>query len=219
MANTLPRIIPVLFPYQVKKGPEAKVFNRFGEWAILFFEDNRWGPHIVLIKGEKKSLRDKKNVLLRIDSGCYTGAVLGDLQCDCVPQLHKAMKIINKFGLGLIIFIPGHEARGYGIKEKMKSFRIQEKEKVGTVTAFKRLGLNPPDIRSYEGVAYIIKNLKISSINLLSNNPQKKKELNKYGVNVNKIIPLLIQPNRFTRIHLREKEEKLGHLGLITRFH
>jgi 3,4-dihydroxy 2-butanone 4-phosphate synthase/GTP cyclohydrolase II len=79
--------------------------------------------------------------------------------------------------------------------------------------------LNPPDIRSYEGVAFIIKKLGIVSVNLLSNNPDKVKQLKRYGIKVNKMVPILIKPTRFTRIHLKEKEEKLGHRGLITRFH
>lgn len=219
MTNSFPRIIPALFPYQMRKGPKAKIINKFGLWTAIFFEDNRWGTHIALLKGTVDKLKKESNVLVRIDSGCYTGAVLGDLQCDCVQQLRRAMKIISHFGLGLIVFVPGHEARGYGLKEKIKSFRVQESQKVGTVTAFRKLGLNPPDIRSYEGVACIIQGLKIASISLLTNNPNKRKELKKYGIKVNRLIPLRIRPTKLTRIHLKEKEEKLGHSGLITKFH
>lgn len=219
MNNFIPKIVPALFPYRMGKGPEATIISKFGKWQALYFEDNRWGAHIALIRGTKDSVENKENVLLRIDSGCYTGAVLGDLQCDCVQQLHKAMRIINHKGTGLIIFIPGHEARGYGLKEKIKSFRIQEKDHVGTVTAFKKLGLNPPDIRSYEGVAHIIRRLKILSIDLLTNNPSKKNELRKYRILVKKSIPLLIRPTKLTRVHFKEKEEKLGHSGLLTKWH
>jgi len=219
MAKTVLRVIPTFYPYKIKKGPEAKIINQFGEWTAIYFEDNRWGSHIALIKGEMNSLKGKEAVFLRIDSGCYTGAVLGDLQCDCVQQLHEAMSIIKRLKSGLIIFIPGHEARGYGLLSKLQSFRIQDREKVGTVTAFRKLGLNPPDIRSYEGVALIVNKLGIVSVNLLSNNPNKVSQLRKYGIKVNKMIPILIRPTKLTRIHLKEKEEKLGHRGLITKFH
>lgn len=219
MAKTFLRVIQTLYPYQIKKGPEARIVNQFGQWTAVYFEDNRWGSHIALVKGEVSSLRGEKAVFLRIDSGCYTGAVLGDLQCDCVQQLHQAMRIIRRVKLGLVVFIPGHEARGYGLLAKLKSFGIQNKDRVGTVTAFKKLGLNPPDIRSYEGVAIIIKRLGINSVNLLSNNPNKVNQLRKYGIKVDKMIPVLIKPTKFTRIHLKEKEEKLGHRGLITKFH
>lgn len=205
--------------YYIQRGPKSKITNDYGRWSAVYFEDNRWGAHIALIKGKVKNLEGKKNVLLRIDSGCYTGAVLGDLHCDCVSQLHQAMKLINSGGSGLVIFIPGHEARGYGLARKIKSLQVQEKQKVGTVSAFKKLGFVPPDIRSYEGAAVIIKKLKINSVDLLTNNPDKESQLKKYGIKIGKTSPLLIKPTKLTMVHLKEKEEKLGHRGLTTKFH
>jgi 3,4-dihydroxy 2-butanone 4-phosphate synthase/GTP cyclohydrolase II len=161
--------------------------------------------HFSLVKAPLKS---NPAPLLRIHSECVTGDVFGSCRCDCGSQLQQSLDLIAKEG-GILIYLR-QEGRGIGLSNKLKAYALQEKG-LDTVDANIKLGL-PVDSRDY-GVAFqILKYLKVSSVRLITNNPEKIRALERYGVNILERIPLVIESNPENRGYLKVKQEKLGHL-------
>ncbi|MBI2335132.1 GTP cyclohydrolase II [Candidatus Daviesbacteria bacterium] len=182
------------------KPVSANLPTKYGTFKILIYQSNA-----VLIMGD---IKNHQPVLTRIHSRCLTGDSFYSLRCDCGDQLKESMKKIQKAGRGVIIYL-NQEGRGVGLANKIRAYRLQD-QGMDTVDANHALGL-PTDTRDYSAAAKILKNLKISNINLLTNNPQKRDQLEKYGIRVNKRIPLEIAPNKINRKYLQTKKGKLGH--------
>lgn len=181
--------------------------SKYGSFKVVAFENNKDGKdHIMIIKGD---IENAENVLTRVHSSCVTGDVLGSLRCDCGDQLKKAMRMIEKEGQGVLLYMQ-QEGRGIGLTNKIRAYMYQDR---GTDTYDANLLLGfPPDQRTYELAAAMLKKFRISSIRLLTNNPQKIRDLKEFGVRIKKRIPIEIPPNRFNRFYLETKKDKLGHI-------
>lgn len=188
---------------------EASLPTSFGVFKILIYKDLKNDlEHAVLTKGEIK----KDSCLLRIHSQCLTGDVFFSIKCDCREQLLMSLEKIAKTG-GIIIYL-NQEGRGIGLSNKIKAYSLQEKG-LDTVEANKKLGFGA-DIRSYEIAAEILKDLLVKSVLLLTNNPDKKKQLEESGIKVNKCISLEVKPNEVNKNYLKIKKTKMGHkLNLV----
>lgn len=162
--------------------------------------------NVALIKGK---IDPSKPILTRIHSKCLTGDTFGSKRCDCGPQLHEAMKKIDKNGAGVIIYL-NQEGRGIGLTNKLKAYALQDQGH-DTYEANEILGFKP-DERSYDVAAEIFKDLKIKQVDLLTNNPDKIDQLQDYGIQIHQRIPLEIDPNEFDLYYLQTKKNKFHHL-------
>jgi len=191
----------------VNKVAVVKMPTQWGEFNLHAYEnclDDK--EHIALVKGDVK---DKQEVLVRIHSECFTGDVLGSRRCDCGSQLHKAMKTIDEKKEGIILYLR-QEGRGIGLYNKMKAYNLQD-EGFDTVEANERLGFEA-DLRDYVLGSQILKDLKVKSIKLMTNNPKKIEGLKSYGINVVERKSLEIIPNEENKKYLKTKKEKLNHM-------
>lgn len=181
--------------------------TRYGDFKLIIYESIiEHDHHLALIKGD---VEGKENVLVRVHSQCLTGDVFGSLRCDCGDQLHTAMKMIQKEGRGVLVYMR-QEGRGIGLLNKLICYRLQE-QGLDTVEANKAIGF-PPDLRDYGIGAQILVDLGLSSIRLLTNNPSKIVGLEGYGLKVVERIPLPPKPNKNNISYLVAKRDKLGHL-------
>lgn len=199
--NPLPSIGTV--PCIVKTA-SSNLSTKYGLFKIIIYKslkDNR--EHAVLTMGNFK-----KPVLTRIHSQCLTGDTFSSLRCDCGEQLKTSMRVISKKGSGLILYL-NQEGRGIGLTNKIKAYALQDKG-YDTVEANEALGF-PSDLRSYEIAADILKDLKATDIDLLTNNPDKKDQLAKFGIKIFQRIPLEIKPNKIDLNYLKIKKRKMNH--------
>ena len=162
--------------------------------------------HIAMVKGEIDST---KPVLVRVHSECLTGDIFGSLRCDCGEQLHKAMEMIEKEGLGVLLYIR-QEGRGIGLVNKIKAYALQD-QGFDTVEANEKLGFKP-DLRNYGIGAQILVDLGARKMKLITNNPKKMVGLEGYGLSVVEQIATAIKPNEYNRCYLECKKLKMGHL-------
>ena len=180
--------------------------SKYGNFKLISFEQkDTKDVHIALKKGEWK---EDEEVLVRVHSSCVTGDILGSLRCDCGSQLQKALKMIDKNGQGLLLYM-NQEGRGIGLINKLKAYVLQEKG-YDTVEANHKLGFKM-DHRDYGVGAQILKSLKIKKINLLTNNPKKRVGLIGYGLQITNNTKIEIKPNSFNRKYLETKRDKMGH--------
>ena len=147
--------------------------------------------------------------LVRMHSECLTGDVFGSQRCDCGSQLHRAMAMVAEEGRGAVLYLR-QEGRGIGLAHKIHAYALQEAG-LDTVEANERLGFDP-DLRDYSAAAHMLRDLGATRIRLLTNNPHKVEELEKYGITVAERIPLQIPPGAHNERYLRAKRDKLGHL-------
>ncbi|MEO0098691.1 MAG: bifunctional 3,4-dihydroxy-2-butanone-4-phosphate synthase/GTP cyclohydrolase II [candidate division WOR-3 bacterium] len=179
----------------------------FGEFQLHLYEDTIENyHHLALVKGE---VRGKKDVLVRVHSQCLTGDVFSSLRCDCGDQLKIALKMIEKEGRGVLLYMR-QEGRGLGLLAKLKSYTLQDKG-YDTVDSAKALGFDP-DIRDYGIGAQILVDLGLSTIRLITNNPRKVIGLEGFGLKVTKRIPLWTKPTKENINYLIAKRNRLGHL-------
>lgn len=148
-------------------------------------------------------------VLVRVHDECLTGDIFGSLRCDCGEQLHSAIRMIQKEGKGILLYMR-QEGRGIGLENKLHAYLLQEKG-LDTVEANERLGL-PADKRDYGIGAQILRDLGITKMKLLTNNPRKFAALNGYGLEIVERIPIVAEPKEENKFYLRTKKEKLGHI-------
>ncbi len=180
--------------------------TEFGDFELVAFRQKDTGEHhLALIKGEWK---EDEAVPVRVHSSCMTGDIFGSCRCDCGPQLHKAMEIVQRNGKGVILYM-NQEGRGIGLINKLKAYQLQE-EGLDTVQANEKLGFKM-DERDYGIGAQILRDLGIRKIRLISNNPVKRAALMGYGLEMVDNIPIEIQPNPHNQRYLETKRDKMGH--------
>jgi 3,4-dihydroxy 2-butanone 4-phosphate synthase/GTP cyclohydrolase II len=186
---------------------EARLPTEFGEFRIIGYRnDVDSAEHVALVLGE---VSGEKNVLVRMHSKCLTGDVFGSMRCDCGPQLHAAMQKISEAGKGVIVYLD-QEGRGIGLLNKLRAYSLQDQGD-DTVEANKRLGFGA-DLRNYGIGAQILRDLGLSSIRIMTNNPRKLVGLEGYGLEISERVPLESYANAENRGYLNAKRDKLGHL-------
>ncbi|MBA3260553.1 MAG: bifunctional 3,4-dihydroxy-2-butanone-4-phosphate synthase/GTP cyclohydrolase II [Gemmatimonadales bacterium] len=191
----------------VHRVAEARIPTDFGEFRIIGYQnDVDRAEHVALVFGEVAS---QPNVLVRMHSKCLTGDVFGSQRCDCGPQLQRAMELIAQEGRGAIVYLD-QEGRGIGLLNKLRAYALQDAG-ADTVQANERLGF-APDLRNYGIGAQILRDLGLSSIRVMTNNPRKLVGLEGYGLQIVERVPLIADPNRENRTYLQVKRDKLGHL-------
>ena len=166
--------------------------------------------HLALVKGD---VANTKNVLVRLHSSCLTGDVFGSVRCDCGEQLSRAMKLIEEEGCGVVLYM-GQEGRGIGLVNKLKAYELQEHGR-DTVEANEELGF-AADLRDYGIGAQILRDLGLSSIRLLTNNPSKVTGLRGHGLDIVERVPLQTVPTNSNRAYLETKRDKMGHILKLT---
>jgi 3,4-dihydroxy 2-butanone 4-phosphate synthase/GTP cyclohydrolase II len=188
------------YPFEV----ETIVPTNHGTFRLRAYRDAALHvDHVAIVAGEPTD-----GALVRLHSECVTGEAMGSLKCECGPQLEVAMDQIAEHG-GVVIYLRGHEGRGIGLTNKLKAYRLQE-DGLDTLDANLALGL-PADARDYGVAAAILRDLGISTIRLLSNNPEKGRQLNEYGIAVSEFIPLVVGVGDVNKAYLGAKRDRMGH--------
>jgi len=178
------------------------IFTAHG-YADLYGEHE----HVALTMGDIHSV---PSVLVRVHSECLTGEVFGSLRCDCQPQLEASMKRVAEEGTGVIVYMRGHEGRGIGLLEKLRAYELQDKG-FDTAQANVHLGLQV-DSRDYSSGASILRDLGVSKMRLMTNNPKKYEGISKFGLSITERIPLTTTPHCENLNYLESKQKLFGHL-------
>ncbi|HVV38032.1 MAG TPA: bifunctional 3,4-dihydroxy-2-butanone-4-phosphate synthase/GTP cyclohydrolase II [Acidimicrobiales bacterium] len=187
---------------------EARIPTQFGEFTCYAYKSLVDGEeHLAFVAGAPQGA---DNVLVRVHSECLTGDVFGSQRCDCGPQLEAALRRIGEEGLGVVVYLRGHEGRGVGLMHKLQAYALQDQGR-DTVDANLDLGL-PIDSREYGIGAQILVDLGITTMRLMTNNPSKRGGLEGYGLEIVERVPLEIAPNRHNITYLRTKVERMGHM-------
>ena len=190
----------------VEKGEEVDMPTEYGHFRLIPFRQKSNGlEHVALIKG---TWDEEEAILVRVHSSCATGDIFGSHRCDCGPQLHKAMQMIEKEGKGVIVYL-NQEGRGIGLMNKMKAYKLQENG-MDTVEANLCLGFKA-DERDYGVGANILHDLGVKKMRLMTNNPLKMVGLIGYGLSVTENVPVEIEPNDYNRFYLHTKKDRMGH--------
>lgn len=180
--------------------------TKYGSFELIAFKETLSGAeHLALVKG---SWEKDEPVLTRVHSSCFTGDILGSLRCDCGEQLHKAMRMVEAAGTGVILYM-NQEGRGIGLINKLKAYQLQEAG-MDTVEANLKLGFGM-DERDYGVGAQILRALGITKLRLMSNNPRKRAGLKGYGLEIVDTVPIEVAPNPHNEKYLTTKRDKLGH--------
>ncbi len=179
-----------------------------GAFRAIGYRDHVEGAvHLALVHGD---IHDGSSVLVRVHSECLTGDVFRSRRCDCGDQLEMAMSEIVANGAGVVVYLGGHEGRGIGLLDKIEAYALQDQGR-DTVEANLDLGL-PADARDYSAAAQILRDLGVSSVKLMTNNPSKVAALDEAGIKVTDRLPLVVPTTEGNGEYLRAKAEKLGHL-------
>ncbi|MGB3842205.1 MAG: bifunctional 3,4-dihydroxy-2-butanone-4-phosphate synthase/GTP cyclohydrolase II [Bacteroidales bacterium] len=190
----------------IKQVEEVFLPTEYGNFQLkAFLQITNNLPHLALVKGKWEA---DESILVRVHSSCVTGDIFGSYKCDCGPQLHRAMQMIENEGKGVIVYM-NQEGRGIGLLNKLKAYHLQE-EGLDTVDANLALGFKD-DERDYGIGAQILRALGAKKIRLITNNPIKKIALEGYGLEIVETIPLEIEPNPYNRFYLQTKATKMGH--------
>lgn len=180
--------------------------TKYGQFELVAFKERLSGAeHLALIKG---SWEKDQPVLTRVHSSCFTGDILGSFRCDCGEQLHKAMRMVDEAGAGVILYM-NQEGRGIGLINKLRAYQLQE-QGMDTVEANIKLGFGM-DERDYGVGAQILRSLGITKLKLMSNNPRKRAGLKGYGLEIVATVPIEVAPNPHNEKYLTTKRDKLGH--------
>jgi 3,4-dihydroxy 2-butanone 4-phosphate synthase/GTP cyclohydrolase II len=192
----------------VRRVSEARIPTDYGDFTAYVFESLLDGTeHMAFVRGE---VAGKDNVLVRVHSECLTGDVFGSMRCDCGMQLDLALRLIAEEGTGVVVYLRGHEGRGIGLGHKFRAYTLQD-QGLDTVEANVELGF-PPDSREYGMGAQMLVDLGVSTMRVMTNNPDKYGGLDGYGLEIVERVPLHVLPNHENIRYLRTKQQKLGHL-------
>lgn len=190
----------------VERQVQIKLPTEFGDFDMVAYEDKNSGEeHLALIKGE---WNQEDAVLVRVHSSCMTGDIFGSCRCDCGPQLHEAMRMIQEEGRGVIVYM-NQEGRGIGMMNKLRAYKLQE-EGYDTIQANEKLGFKG-DQRDYGIGAQILRDLNVRKMRLMSNNPTKRTGLIGYGLEVVENVSLEIDSNKHNKFYLETKRDRMGH--------
>ena len=183
---------------------ETTVPTEHGTFRVRAYRDRSTGAdHVAWISGDPAD-----GALVRVHSECLTGEAFGSLKCECGPQLDAALERIQSDG-GVVVYLRGHEGRGIGLINKLRAYRLQE-DGLDTLDANLMLGL-PADARDYGAATAILKDLGLTSVRLLSNNPEKARQLQERGVTVTELVPLVVGVGEFNEGYLEAKRDRMGH--------
>jgi len=192
----------------VRKVSEARLPTVHGDFTAIGYESIVDGAfHLALVKGE---IAGKSDVLVRVHSECLTGDVFGSRRCDCGAQVDEALKAIEAEEEGVLLYMLGHEGRGIGLSHKLQAYQLQD-QGYDTVEANIELGF-PADTRDYGTGAQILRDLGVTSMRLLTNNPAKRVGLEGYGLSVTERVPIQVEPCSDNLRYLTTKKEKLNHM-------
>ncbi|MXG90738.1 bifunctional 3,4-dihydroxy-2-butanone-4-phosphate synthase/GTP cyclohydrolase II [Nocardioides flavescens] len=195
----------------VDRVAETRLPTSHGDFTAFGYSITTDGSeHVALVYGDPAALRDGEPVLTRVHSECLTGDVFGSDRCDCGPQLHEAMDRIVEAGRGVVVYLRGHEGRGIGLVAKLQAYQLQDGGR-DTVDANLDLGL-PADARHYGTATQVLKDLGVTSVRLLTNNPDKVANLEEYGITVAERVPLTPHPNDHNIAYLLTKRDRMGHV-------
>ncbi|AFL85858.1 GTP cyclohydrolase II/3,4-dihydroxy-2-butanone 4-phosphate synthase [Belliella baltica DSM 15883] len=190
----------------IKREIGVEMPTEFGDFDLIAYrQTNTDEVHMALIKGEWE---EDEPVMVRVHSSCVTGDIFGSCRCDCGPQLHKAMEMVEKEGKGVVLYM-NQEGRGIGLINKLKAYKLQE-QGMDTIQANLALGF-PMDKRDYGVGAQILRDLGISKIRLITNNPTKRVGLLGYGLEIIDQLPIEINANPHNEKYLETKRDKMGH--------
>ncbi|NSW44796.1 MAG: bifunctional 3,4-dihydroxy-2-butanone-4-phosphate synthase/GTP cyclohydrolase II [Bacteroidales bacterium] len=190
----------------IKRGERVKLPTEYGTFELIpYLQISNGLEHVALVKG---TFNENEPVLVRVHSSCVTGDIFGSYRCDCGPQLHEAMRMIEKEGKGAIIYL-NQEGRGIGLFHKIEAYKLQE-QGLDTVEANVHLGFQP-DERDYGVGAQILRDLGIRKMRLITNNPKKRAGLEGFGLEIVENVPLVIPPNPYNINYLTTKKNKMGH--------
>ena len=190
----------------IERKVDIQLPTNFGDFRMRAYQEINTGQdHLAIYKGEWEK---DEPVLVRVHSSCMTGDIFGSCRCDCGPQLHKSMEMIEEAGKGLIVYM-NQEGRGIGLVNKLKAYKLQE-EGLDTVEANIKLGFNVDD-RDYGIGAQIIRDMGVSKMKLMSNNPKKRSGLIGYGLEIVHNVALEIESNEHNDLYLKTKRDKMGH--------
>jgi len=192
----------------VERKAETRLPTRYGDFTAYGYtitvDDSE---HIALVHGD---VSGDEPVLTRVHSECLTGDVFGSARCDCGPQLDEALETIVKEGRGVVVYLRGHEGRGIGLVAKLQAYQLQDGGR-DTVDANLDLGL-PADARHYGAATQVLRDLGITQVRLLTNNPDKVRSLEDFGITVAERVPLTPHPNDHNLAYLLTKRDRMGHV-------
>ncbi|MBA4246682.1 MAG: bifunctional 3,4-dihydroxy-2-butanone-4-phosphate synthase/GTP cyclohydrolase II [Microbacterium sp.] len=175
-----------------------------GPFSMRAYRDRKTGAdHVAIVSGMPHD-----DMIVRVHSECLTGEAFGSLKCECGPQLDAALDVIQRQG-GAVLYMRGHEGRGIGLINKLKAYRLQE-DGYDTLDANLALGL-PADARDYQAASDMLRDLGVSRVRLLSNNPEKQRQLTQYGVEVSALVPLVVGVGDDNEGYLSAKRDRMGH--------
>lgn len=201
-----------LIAYRIKnetiitKDVQVKMPTQWGNFDLVAYrQTTNDQEHLALVKGKWEK---DEPILVRVHSSCLTGDIFGSCRCDCGPQLHKSMEMIEKEGKGVIVYM-NQEGRGIGLMNKLKAYKLQEEGR-DTVQANEDLGFKP-DERDYGVGAQILRDLGVSKIRLMSNNPKKRAGLIGYGLEIVGNVSIEVASNEHNKFYLQTKRDKMGH--------
>jgi 3,4-dihydroxy 2-butanone 4-phosphate synthase / GTP cyclohydrolase II len=190
----------------VEMGPKVNMPTKYGMFHLIPFKQLSNGlEHVALVKG---TWEPDESILVRVHSSCLTGDILGSMRCECGEQLHKAMLAIEKEGKGVLVYM-NQEGRGIGLMNKIMAYKLQE-EGMDTVDANIHLGFNA-DEREYGVGAQILRQIGVSKMRLMTNNPVKRIGLEAYGLTITENVPIEVEPNQFNQFYMQTKKERMGH--------
>jgi 3,4-dihydroxy 2-butanone 4-phosphate synthase/GTP cyclohydrolase II len=205
---TIKDLISFLFQSEslIERGEQVLLPTQFGDFKIVPFRQKSNGAeHVALIKG---NWEPNEPILTRVHSSCMTGDIFGSLRCECGDQLHESMRLIDKAGKGVIVYMM-QEGRGIGLLNKIAAYKLQD-EGLDTIEANLHLGFKA-DERDYGVGAQILCNLGVTKMKLLTNNPIKRVGLEGYGLEVTEIVPMEVPPNEHNQKYMKTKRDRMGH--------
>ena len=191
----------------VERVAETRLPTRHGDFTAYGYRSSIDGSeHLALVYGD---IGGDEPVLTRVHSECLTGDVFGSQRCDCGPQLDEALERVSASGRGVVVYLRGHEGRGIGLVAKLQAYALQDSGR-DTVDANLDLGL-PADSRHYGAASQVLRDLGVTAVRLLTNNPDKSAALADFGITVDAQVPLTPRPNPHNLRYLRTKRDRMGH--------